>query len=186
MVRNFDDRPLEPAVVDRLLGNALRAPSAGFAQGWAFLVLEGAEETKRFWAASAPYPGDDARTRWPGVQRAPLLVVCLSHEESYRSRYAEPDKARSGLAEGPWPVPYWHVDTGMAALLLLLGAVDAGLGALLFGVSDHDGMRAAFGVPDAYTPVGAVAVGHARPDELSASVARGHRRVDEVVHRGAW
>ena len=186
MVRNFDDRPLEPLVVDRLLDIALRAPSAGFTQGWAFLVLEGAEQTGRFWAASSPPPGDDARTRWPGVRRAPLLVVCLSHEESYRRRYGEPDKASSGLAEGRWPVPYWHVDTGFAALLLLLGAVDAGLGALFFGVSDHDGLRAAFGVPDAYTPVGAVAVGHPLPDEPSASLARGRRPVDEVVHRGAW
>ena len=75
MVRNFDDRPVAPDVVDRLLANAVRAPSAGFSQGWAFLVLEGPEETARFWAASAPPHGDDARDRWPGVLRAPLIIV---------------------------------------------------------------------------------------------------------------
>ena len=186
MVRTFDDRPLAPDVVERILANGARAPSAGFTQGWSFLVLEGPEETGRFWAASPPPPGNRARTRWPGVLRAPLLVVVLADEAAYRRRYAEPDKAASGLADGPWPVPYWHVDAGFAALLMLLTAVDAGLGALFFAVSDHDGLRHDFGVPDEWTPVGVVAVGHPRPDEPSPSLARGRRPLEEVVHRGRW
>src|SRR5205823_12317396 len=48
MVRNFDGRPIERDIVERILANGLRAPSAGFTQGWAFLVLEGDEETGRF------------------------------------------------------------------------------------------------------------------------------------------
>jgi nitroreductase len=183
MVRNFDDRPLDPQVVDRLLGNAVRAPSAGFTQGWAFLVLQGPGETKRFWDASAPPAGHDgARRRWPGVLRAPLIVVCLASERAYRERYAEADKAHAGIGEVPW----WYVDGAFAALLLLLTAVDAGLGALFFGVADPDGLRAAFGVPADHTPVGAVAIGHPLPDEPSASLRRGHRPLDEVVHRGRW
>jgi nitroreductase len=191
MLRTFDDRPVPPDVVQRLLANAARAPSAGFAQGSAFLVLEGPEETARFWAASVPPEPSGARSRWPGVARAPLLVVVMSSEEIYRRRYAEPDKAQSGLssagmAERPWPVPYWHVDAGFAALLVLLTAVDAGLGALFFGVSDPEGLRAAFGVPEAWAPVGAVAVGYPLDDRPSTSLARGHRPLDEVVHRGRW
>ncbi|NUO59642.1 MAG: nitroreductase family protein, partial [Hamadaea sp.] len=42
MVRQFEDRPLAPEVVERILATALRAPSAGFAQGWEFLVLTSA------------------------------------------------------------------------------------------------------------------------------------------------
>ena len=186
MVRNFDDRPLPAEVVERILVNGTRAPSAGFTQGWAFLVLEGPQETARFWAASAPPDGNRSRTRWPGVLRAPLLVVVLSDEGAYRRRYAEPDKAASGLADRPWPVPYWHVDAGFAALLMLLTAVDAGLGALFFGVSDHDGLRREFGVPDDWTPVGALAIGYPRADEPSPSLARGRRPPGEVVHRGRW
>ncbi|TDC28455.1 nitroreductase family protein, partial [Micromonospora sp. KC213] len=53
MVRNYDpDRPVPPEVVDRLLDHAVRAPSAGFAQGWGFLVLEAAADRERFWAAA--------------------------------------------------------------------------------------------------------------------------------------
>ncbi|HEX2191758.1 MAG TPA: nitroreductase family protein [Acidimicrobiales bacterium] len=186
MVRNFADRPLAPEVVERILANGGRAPSAGFTQGWAFLVLQGAEETARFWAACPPPEGSGARTRWPGVLRAPLLVVVLGSESAYRRRYAEPDKAASGLADKRWPVPYWHVDAGFAALLMLLTAVDAGLGALFFGVSDHDGLRRAFGVPGDWTPVGAVAVGYPEPDAPSPSLTRGRRPLEDVVHRGRW
>ena len=40
MIREYADTPVDPAVVDRALANAVRAPSAGFSQGWAFLVLD--------------------------------------------------------------------------------------------------------------------------------------------------
>ena len=186
MVRTFDDRPLPPEVVERILANGVRAPSAGFTQGSAFLVLQGTDETGRFWVACPPPEGSRARIRWPGVLRAPLVVVVLADEGAYRRRYAEDDKAASQLADGPWPVPYWHVDAGFAALLMLLTAVDAGLGALFFGVSDHDGLRREFGIPDDRVPVGAVAVGHRLPDEPSPSLRRGRRPLEDIVHRARW
>src|SRR5205085_11192420 len=92
MVRNYDDRPLPPGALDRMLANARHAPSAGFSQGWAFLVLEGRAETDRFWAAT--FPSDEARASfaYPGLFRAPAIVVALSHKQAYLDRYAEPDK----------------------------------------------------------------------------------------------
>jgi nitroreductase len=185
MVRNFDERPLDRAVVERILANGVRAPSAGFTQGWAFLVFEGRDETERFWAASFE-PEDRARFRWQGLFNAPLIVVALSHKDAYLDRYAEADKGWTDRDEAHWPVPYWDIDAGFAALLMLLTAGDAGLGALFFGVFEPDRVRAAFGVPDGYTPIGALAVGHARPDEPSPSLARGRRPLDDVVHRGRW
>lgn len=41
MVRHCTDQPLASEVVERVLDAAPRAPSAGFAQGWAFLALRG-------------------------------------------------------------------------------------------------------------------------------------------------
>ncbi len=179
MVRNYQDRPLPPGVLDRMLANATRAPSAGHSQGWAFLVLEGREQTEAFWAATfAGRPRDTFR--WPGLFRAPVVVVPFSHEQAYRDRYAEPDKAgRAGDGPG-WEVPYWDVDMGFAALLILLTAVDAGLGALFFAVPAHGraALRSAFGVPDAYSPIGAITVGYAAPDEPSSSLARGRRPLE--------
>jgi nitroreductase len=187
MVRNYDpDRPVPVEVRERLLANARRAPSAGFTQGWAFLVLETPEERGRFWGATAE-PGDpDPWSR--DMQRAPLLVVALSHRQAYLDRYAEPDKGWTDKDEAEWPVPYWHIDAGFAALLMLLTAVDADLGACFFGlpVERIADFRAAFGVPEEYTPIGVVSVGYPAPDRRSPSLRRGHRPAEDVVHRGRW
>lgn len=185
MVRNFSDRPIPHEAVERILENAVRAPSAGFTQGWAFVVFEGRGETARFWDAVFP-PERREGFRWPGLFRAPLVIVPLSSEEVYLDRYAEPDKGWDDRDPDRWPVPYWHIDTGFAALLMLLTAVDEDLGALFFGVFRPDAFREAFGVPDAYTPIGAIAVGYPAPDEPSPSLRRGRRSTDEVVHRGGW
>ncbi len=187
MVRNYQDRPLPPGALDRILANAARAPSAGFTQGWAFLVLEGPKETGRFWDATLS-GGRRRSFRWQGLLRAPAVIVALSDKQAYLDRYAEPDKAWLPSEESQWPVPYWHVDTGFAALLMLLTAVDEGLGALFFAVPPRrvDSLRTAFGVPDTLTPIGAVALGYPAPDEPGRSRARGRRPLDEVVHRGRW
>jgi nitroreductase len=182
MVRNFSDRPLPPEVVDRLVANAQRGPSAGFTQGVELLVLEGPEQTSRYWDVSLPPERRDG-FRWDGLLRAPLLIIPFSSEQAYRRRYAERDK---GVAQEDqrWLVPYWHVDAAFAALLVLLSAVDAGLGALFFAVFHPDAVRREFGVPQTFEPVGAVAVGYPLPDEPSPSLTRG-RRTDQV-HRGQW
>jgi nitroreductase len=188
MVRDYDpDRPVPPEVRERLLEHALRAPSAGFSQGWAFLVLESAEERGRFWAATT---GDGPPDGWlTRMRRAPLLVVPFSHKAAYLERYAEPDKGWADRDEARWPVPYWDVDTGMAALLMLLTAVDEGLGACFFGIPPDrvPDLRAAFGVPADHTPIGCVSVGYAgSEDRPSPSLRRGRRGAAEVVHRGRW
>jgi nitroreductase len=187
MVRNYDpSRPVPDAVVDRLLANAVRAPSAGFSQGWAFLVLSTAEERERFWAATTSPGEPDAWLR--DMRNAPLLIVPLSHKQAYLDRYASADKGWTDRDETRWPVPYWDIDTGFAALLMLLTAVDEELGACFFGVPpEHmDAFRAAFGVPGEYTPIGCVSVGYRAPDRRSPSLRRGHRPIEEVVHRGSW
>ena len=187
MVRAFYDRPVDPAVVERLLEHALHAPSAGFSQGWAFLVLTKPADRDRFWDAVFP-DRRDRRFAHPGLFAAGCLIVPLSHKQAYLDRYAEPDKGWADGDEARWPVPYWDLDTAMASMLILLTAVDEGLGALFFGIfGDHaTAFRTAFGVPEAYTPIGAIAVGHRAPDVASPSSRRGRRGPDEVVHRGRW
>ena len=187
MVRNYDpSRPVPDAVVDRLLGNALRAPSAGFSQGWAFLVLSAPEERDRFWATLADLSDPDPWLR--DMRNAPLLIVPLSHKQAYLERYAESDKGWTDRDEAHWPVPYWDIDTGFAALLMLLTAVDEELGACFFGVPPDrmDAFRTAFGVPPEFTPIGCVSVGYPAPDRRSPSLRRGHRPLEDVVHRGSW
>lgn len=182
MVRSFDGRPLPPGALDRVLDNARRGPSAGFAQGVAFVALEGPEQTAVFWDHTLPAE-DRAGFRWAGLLRAPALVVCLADRPTYVRRYGEPDK--SGAT---WPVPWWDIDCAFATMLVLLTAVDAGLGAAFFGVPrGEDRLLAALGVPDGLRAIGAVAIGHpAADDRPSTSVAGRRRPAEEIVHRGRW
>ncbi|MFI6561539.1 nitroreductase family protein [Streptomyces sp. NPDC050534] len=93
-------------------------------------------------------------------------------------------------AEARWPAPYWHIDTGMAALLMLLTAVDEGLGACFFGIMPKhlQPFREEFGVPDEYTPIGGITVGYRADDAppQGARVAERRRSAGEVIHRGQW
>ena len=188
MVRAFTEAPVDPATVDHLVDLARRAPSAGHSQGWAFVVLEGAEQTARYWDVTLPAERRSG-FRWPGLVAAPVLVVALVRPAAWVDRYAEDDKAATGLGEGAgeWPVPYWWVDGGMAVEHVLLGAVDAGLGACLFGVFDHEAaVLAALDVPDGWRAVGTIALGHPAPDEPGRSAGRGRRPLGDVLHRGGW
>ena len=187
MVRTFTADPIDPEVLERIIANAQRAPSAGFSQGWAFLVLEGKAETERYWNATMT-PERRARFGWPGMFNAPVLIIALSNKSAYLKRYSLPDKGWTDMDETRWPVPYWDIDTGMAALLILQTAVDAGLGAVFFGIFDQAGFRKAFGVPDEHTAVGTIAIGHKAPaDRPSPSLKIvGKRPAADVVHRGKW
>jgi nitroreductase len=220
MVRSYSGRPVPRSVLEGLLDNALRSPSAGNTGGWDAVVLQGPSETAVFWQATTTPEWRARSRRWAGLEPAPAAVVLFAHPRAYVERYAEPDKESSGLgrtgapadgsggdvagaapADGsggdvagaapaatPWPVPYWFVDTAFAALTLLLGAVDAGLGACFLGNFRGEAeLRAALGVPGDRRYVGTVLVGEpAGEDPPSASLARGRRRADEVVHWRRW
>jgi nitroreductase len=100
MVRHYSGRPLSPEVIERVLTSALRAPSAGFSQGWAFLALTDAADRARFW----PFvPTRVEHT--PTMQDAALVVVPLAHQAACLDRYAQPDKPWPDRAEAHWPAP---------------------------------------------------------------------------------
>ncbi len=191
MVRYFCDEAIAADSLDRILAAALRAPSAGFSQGYALLVLETPAERERFWATqSAPTVPIDAAAieRLSATKRAPVLIAVLGSKDIYLERYAEPDKGWVDRDESRWPVPYWYVDAGFLALLMLLAAVNEGLGALLFGIPPHDiaAFRKEFSVPDTFTPIGCVAIGREDPSAPRPTVRRERRSMDQIVHRGGW
>lgn len=183
MVRTFDDAPIEPTAVERIVTAGLQGPSAGFSQGFAFLALESPADRRRFWETN------EHNAQPERVRRAQLVVVPFASKAAYLDRYAEPDKGWTDRDESRWPVPYWYIDTGMAALNVLHAAVAEGLGALFFGLPDEDwpALREAFDVPEAYDPIGAIAVGHPGDGRVESSAdTRQRKPVEAVVHGGAW
>ena len=178
--------------VERLLNNALRAPSGGFTQGCELLVLTAAADRELFWTLAEeadPCEDDFARAFLERLQRAPLIVVCFSNKEAYLDRYAEADKGFTDRDDTWWPAPYWDIDAGMAALLILLTAVDEHLGACFFAVPKpaFGPLRAAFDVPEAHHPIGAMTLGYPGDDPIDrARFASRRRSAEHMVHRGRW
>ena len=134
MVRDFSEQPVAPSLLEQLMANATRVPSAGYSQGSAFVVLTEPERRRLFWETTS---GPEWRGESESVPltRAPVVILPLAHKQAYLDRYALPDKAHTPLSlEAHWPAPYWDIDTGFGVILILLTAVNLGLGALFFGI----------------------------------------------------
>lgn len=185
MVRQYDtSRPVPPEVVDRLAANALRAPSAGFSQGYGLLVLDQLDDVARF--RSAARSPEDPGGWFAGTFDAPLVIVPCANKDAYLDRYAEADKGFADRSDAWWPAPYWDIDTGFASLLVLLTAVDEGLGACFCGIPIDriEAVQAAFGIPPEFRPIGAITVGY--PDEAPRDLSHRRKPAAHVVHRGRW
>ena len=185
MVRNYLDRTVDPLIVERIVDVARRGPSAGFAQGQYFVVLTDTD-TRAAIARLADEPTYVRLGMDPWISSAPVHIVVCMNEGDYHRRYQEPDKLTEEGTEIDWPVPYWWVDTGAALVLLLLAAVDEGLGAGFFGVHRLEGLSELLGLPTEVTPIGVVTLGYPAPDRRSSSLARGWKPLSEVAHRERW
>ncbi len=185
MCRSFLGKPVPGEKLDRALALATRAPSAGNAQGFAFVILEG-DRVDTFWELAAERHWLD-RPDHPGLLCAPVIVLPLAGRAAYLARYAEPDKRNAG-GPGTWAVPYWLVDTAFATMLLLLGLEAEGLGALFFSLHKDPGpLLKELGVPSGWEPIGAIAAGWPSPqDRPSQSAKRPSRAFEQVVHKGRW
>jgi nitroreductase len=196
MIRAFTGEPLASGTTERLLKVANRAPSAGFSQGHSFLVLEGKEQSAPLWEmlyeseASENATEDADLAQVTALSTAPLVIVPLACKDIYLDRYAQPGKGWTDRDESRWPVPYWYIDTGFTALLILLAVVDEGLGAVFFGIPPENmpDFHTQFGVPDQWVPIGAIAIGHPDPasDPVAPARASDRKSLDELGHRGRW
>ena len=184
MVRNYTASPVDPAVLERIVDAGRRAPSAGFSQGQAFVVVTDRADR----AAIAALAGEARYVEAgfdPWISRAPAHVIVCTSEAAYRRRYREPDKSPDGK-EVEWPVPYWWIDAGAALQNILLAVVNEGLAAGFLGCHAMSGLASLLDIPEEYSPIGVVTIGHPAPDRRSGSLSRGRRPVRDVIHRDRW
>jgi nitroreductase len=190
MVRSFSTEPVDAAVLDRILLDALRSPTAGNTGGTAWVVLEGPDQTSAYFDATTDEAWRRDSARWEGLRRAPVVLLSYSNPDLYLARYSEPDKAGSGLDGGTeaWPMPYWVGDAAFGVMAVLLGTADAGLGACFLGAFRGEAeLGERLGVPEGWRLFGAVALG--RPDahdHRSPSLSRPGPTRPERIHRGRW
>ena len=162
MVRHFEDRPLEPAHLERIIDAGRHAGSSKNLQRWDFVVVEDRERLREL-AGVGPFAGHVA-----GAAAAVALVV------------PEP-----GGTEAPLSVMW---DLGLAAENMMLVAWGLGIGSCPATVYDHDLARHLLGYPPDRLCEFLLSFGYpSRPEDLSrAPKAGGRRSLEDIVHRGAW
>jgi nitroreductase len=139
MVRSFRPDPVPEELVQKLLRNAVRAPSAGHLQPWEFIVVRD-EETKRRLA--------EAALGQVFLAQAPVVIVTCRNLERNAGRYG--DRGRHF---------YSLVDASFATLTILLTARNEGLGACLVGAYNDEEVWGILGLPEHVRSVGLVGVG---------------------------
>ena len=189
-VRRFEEGGVEPEAIERIARLAQRTPSAGFSQGQRLVVVTDAARRREV----ARICGEEEMVAdfGPWVSEcAAQFIPCVS-EAIYHRRYQEPDKIRDDGSEIEWPVPFWYMDAGAAVMLILLAAIDEGLGAGLTGVPKELAaeLGAAFGIPEDVTIVAHVTIGVPAPDPGWSAVTsrrtKPRRPPTESVHWERW
>jgi nitroreductase len=188
MVRRFDQRPVPPETIDRIIDIGRRAPSAGFSQGLELLVLDSPEAVAEFWQLTRdPEFGWDPDDVAVGPS---VIVIPLPDAHRYTQRYSEPDKIAFGMDDAAnWPVKFWDIDAAMASMLMLLAAVEEGLGGWFFGITHGEReLLDRFGVPSDLRPIGILGFGYRADDEEPSGswMQRRRRPLEEQVHRNGW
>ena len=186
-VRSYTGERVPRETLERMARAARRGPNAGYSQGLRVLVVDDPETIE-----ALIDPEDDEKSQaW--FRNAAAHIFVLTREQDYHDRYTQEDKlAITGGVEIVWPVPFWHVDAGAALMLVLLAALEEGLGAGVYGVPVEEDarVRELLGIPDDLTIVTGVTVGHPAEDpdwDRASSVFSQRRRAhDEVVQWNRW
>lgn len=162
MVRSFSSDAPPRALLEHLFDSALRAPSAGNARGVGWLVLTDDERRQRYWERATDESWRRGAARFAGLSAAPVIALSLASPGIYLARYAEADKAGSGLAhEAGWPVPYWYGDAAFSTMTLLHAVHDVGLGACFLGAFRHSSdVLDEFRIDPSWRLFGAVLIGY--------------------------
>lgn len=151
--RAFDDRQVSPELLRSLLEAARWAPSAYNEQPWRYIVASKQQPEAFARALSLLVEGNQA---WAGGAAVLILAVAK----------------RSYSHDGRQYAHAWH-DLGQASAWLTVEATHRGLAVHQMAGIQADAIREAYGIPEDYEPVTALAIGYeGDPGQLSGGLAR--------------
>jgi nitroreductase len=187
MVRHYEAEPIPRETLERIVATVRRAPSGGFSQGQRLLVVD----DPVLLAQIASIGGDAPEGVEPWFGSSPAQIFVMTREADYHERYQRDDKLQDG-EEIEWPVPFWHVDAGAALMLILLAAIDEGLGAAVYGVFPDEAarLRELLKIPADFAMVAGITLGRPLPDpewsKRSSRATQRRRTLDELVGWNTW
>lgn len=158
-IRKFGKSEVTSELVEKLLGAAMLAPSAGNQQSWQFIVIRDREKLD---AVPAIHPYCKMIT-----QVSVAILVC-----------GDPDGKK-------WP-DFWVQDCSAATQNLLLAARAEGLGTVWTGIYPIEermtGCRNLFSIPDHIIPFALIPVGWAEDDGFKET----SRYKPELIHEDVF
>jgi len=159
-VREYQDRPIDPHDLDRILEAGRRSPSGANRQRWDFVVCADREQLV------------ELAEVWHGarhVASSAATIVLLAPESD------DPRMAAS--------IAY---DLGQVTMSMMVAAADLGIGSGHASVGDQDLARQILGHPRDRRAAYMVALGYPAGRPLAPLRAPDRRPFDQVVHRGRW
>ena len=157
-VRDFSDRPISGADLDRILEAGRRAPSSRNWQPWDFVVVTDREqlaELAQVWRGAGH------------VARSVATVALVLPDLQERREVA-------------------FFDAGQAVLSMMIAAADLGIGSGHGAVADQELARRVLGLPEDRICAHLVPLGYPAERPLVPLRQPDRRPFDDVVHRGRW
>jgi nitroreductase len=159
-VRAYEDRPIPPEHLERILEAAWRTPSSMNEQPWDFVLCTERENLKRLaetWRYAQHVDGSAATV---------VLVAPVPADQEARD--------------------WIFYDMGQATMSMMLAAADLGIGSSHAALDDQGLARQILGIPEDRFCVGLVAFGYPSDRPLAPVMRPLRRSFDEVVHRQHW
>jgi nitroreductase len=159
-VRSFQDRPIRPTDLDRILEAARRSPSSNNEQPWDFVVC----------------------TDRGALQQLAETWTYARHVASSAATIALVAAEPADQDERDWI----FYDMGQATLQMMVTAADLGIGSSHAAVDDQDLARRTLGLPPDRFCVGLVSLGYPTDRPLSPIDQPDRRPEEQVIHRERW
>jgi nitroreductase len=141
MIREYDlGKQISDEIITKLIINAHKAPSAGHTQVQEFIIVKDASIKKKLRKAAV---------NQEYVERAPLLIVVCSNTSRSVGRYG-----RRGREF------YSIIDGAFASMLILLSAVNEGIGACFVGAFQDNKVSEILELPKDVRPIGIICLGY--------------------------
>lgn len=158
-IREFQDTPIDPQLLECILEALNRAPSAGNLQAYDIFIVE--RPDLRTALAQAARAQDFVRT-------APLSLVFCAHLTRNEWKYKQ-----RGIQL------YAVQDATIACTYAMLAATDLGLGSVWVGAFDDTAVARVIGNPVDLRPVAVLSIGY----PASEPPERPRRPLSDLVHR---
>ena len=163
MIRAYKSDSVPEEKIQQLLKYAVRAPSGGHLQPWEFVVVKNPAVRAQLAKAAMEHTA---------VATAPVIITTCA------------DIQRAGSQHGARGSFVSLIDTAFASLLILLGAVEQGLGACFVASYNAEEVAKILELPPHVRPVGLITIGYAAEAPRKPPTKR--IPLQQLVHVDKW